>query len=197
MSETNDPQVTCPNCSANYRWRADQAGRTVPCKQCGKQFTVPDQPGPGLTTQPPPQASPTPDTGKDTDADIYELAEDLDEEPQAPPLAYTPPTEAEQPPTTPPTTTPPPTSTPSTTHAPAPPAVSTEGDAADASAGEAKHVSEAAKAARREQQRLAAAEAEAARSWRDFKWLYFSLGALVFFILLVWSMYALRDWLYG
>lgn len=193
MSDPKDPQVTCPSCSATYRWHADQAGRIVPCKQCGTRFAVPDQPGRGLVAEAHPQADTDAHlqtrTDTETDAGIYELADDPDEEPPAPPPAYTPPTEREKPATPQPRNTPP--------TAPAPPAVSTGGDSAAASAGEAKHLSEAAKAARREQQRLAAAEAEAARSWRDFKWLYIALGLLVFLSALIWSMYALRDWLYG
>lgn len=52
MSETNSERVTCPDCGKGYRWQDALAGRTVACKQCGTQFTVPDAPGMGLALEP-------------------------------------------------------------------------------------------------------------------------------------------------
>ena len=55
------------------------------------------------------------------------------------------------------------------------------------------HVSEAAKAARREAQRIAAAEEQAVRTWRDYKWLWIVLGLLVLLIIIYWGIYQFSD----
>lgn len=66
MPEDDEQRVSCPGCGRGYRWRAELAGRRVPCKQCGVKFVVPDGPGVGLavsdqaTTTPPPAPRPEP-----------------------------------------------------------------------------------------------------------------------------------------
>jgi len=70
MADDSGSQVSCPACGKGYRWQAPLAERTVPCKQCGESFVVPDQPGPGLPLEP------------TTDDGLYELQMDeVDEGP--------------------------------------------------------------------------------------------------------------------
>lgn len=64
-------RVMCPACGVGYRWRAEHVGGTVACKQCGNDFIVPDQPGPGLMIEP---------AGDDG---IFELADTEDEQPSS------------------------------------------------------------------------------------------------------------------
>lgn len=70
MADASESRVSCPGCGKGYRWQAPLAGRTVPCKQCGESFIVPDQPGPGLPLEP------------TTDDGLYELQ--MDEEDEGP-----------------------------------------------------------------------------------------------------------------
>lgn len=44
--------MTCPHCSAGYRWKAAVAGKSVTCKKCDQPFIAPAQPGPGLLPEP-------------------------------------------------------------------------------------------------------------------------------------------------
>lgn len=119
------------------------------------------------------------------DGDLYELAEDLDNEP-APPPAFVPATEPKAAPA--PATPPSAAATPSRTPTPA---------ESLANAEEPEYVSEDVKAMRREQQRIAAAEANAQKSLGDYKWLYLLAGGLVLLILLIWAMYGLGDAILG
>lgn len=172
MSEAEPQHVTCPTCDASYRWQDALAGRTVPCKKCGKEFIVPAAPGKGQPLEPEPKQDEPAD-------DIYELAEDLDDEPTPPP---------------PPRPMPPPPP------AAVKPAVdpnasgsSSSSTTDDALPEEPKHVSEAVRAARREEQRIAAAAAEPVRSWRDYK-LQIILVALAIIVgLIIFAMYGLSD----
>lgn len=71
MPDQPPQRVTCPACGVGYRWRAEHVGGTVACKQCGNDFIVPDQPGPGLMIEP---------AGDDG---IFELADTEDEQPSS------------------------------------------------------------------------------------------------------------------
>lgn len=51
MSDPGTQRVNCPACRTRFRWRAELAGREVPCKQCDSRFIVPDQPGDGLAIE--------------------------------------------------------------------------------------------------------------------------------------------------
>lgn len=52
MTDPANQRMNCPACNKGYRWHASIAGRTVPCKQCGESFVVPDEPGTGLPAKP-------------------------------------------------------------------------------------------------------------------------------------------------
>lgn len=47
MADPSSQRVSCPSCNKGYRWQASIIGRTVPCKQCGEKFIVPESPGVG------------------------------------------------------------------------------------------------------------------------------------------------------
>lgn len=169
MTSSNSERVTCPSCDKAYRWQPTLVGQSVPCKQCGTTFTIPDQPGKGIAHQP----EPVDDDG------LYELATDPDDEPVLPPArAMPPPIEQYAPP-------------PATA-----PAQSSEASEPNEDPDQAEpqlHISEAAKAARREEQRIAAAEQQAARSWRDYKWLIIVLSLLGLFAVIYLAMYLFSD----
>ncbi len=181
MASSDSEQVTCPSCSKSYRWKADLAGRSVPCKQCGKSFIIPDQPGLGLAEQPAPQPKHA------EEDDLYELATDPDDEPELPPAFKSPPVpKAEDP-------SPPPTADPyGATDTAQDPVVADDVEASHTSEP-AVHISEAAKASRREQQRIAAAESEAARSWQDYKGWIILASVVGLFVIIYLAMYAFSS----
>lgn len=161
-------RVTCPHCSKQYVWQIKLASRQISCKVCGTEFVIPDQPGQGRPVQ----------TAEDDS--LYELARDPDEERELPP-AY-------QPPSVPPANepAPPPAESANTTD------TINSADVPDSDEPEG-HISEAAKAARREEQRIAAAEKEAARTWREYKWLYIVLALLCLFAIIYWAIYQFSN----
>lgn len=182
MPSPSSEQVTCPSCSKSYRWTAALAGRTVPCKECGTSFIVPDQPGLGLADKPAPEPEPTADNG------LYELAMDPDDEPAPPPPAYkSPPTPSAE------DHQPNPAADPDEASAPADDAGDT-GDADEShDSGPAIHISEAAKASRREEQRIAAIENEPGHSWRDHKGLIILFSVIGLFVAIYLLMYSFSD----
>lgn len=170
MTTSDQERVTCPNCSKGYRWKPALVGRSVPCQACSTTFDIPDQPGPGLLPKP------------IEDDGLYELAADPDDEPEQPPaftLPKDPPAEAQSAPAV----------TPAIETAPVESAI----DLGDEGSEPIVHRSEAAKAARREELRIAAAEAEAQGSWRDYKWLIIVLSVLALLGLIYWGMHLFAD----
>ncbi|MBX2850494.1 MAG: zinc-ribbon domain-containing protein [Phycisphaeraceae bacterium] len=173
MPSSESEHVTCPDCGKAYRWQPSLVGKSVPCKQCGTSFEIPDRPGKGVLPKP-------------ADDGIYELAADPDDEPEQPPayvVPKAPPAEQQAAPA-------------------AEPVVETGSadvaeESADAEADDPSepqvHLSEAAKTARREAQRIAAAESEAERSWRDYKSLIIVIALLVLFGIIYWAMVAFSD----
>ncbi|MFN3167253.1 MAG: hypothetical protein ACE37H_09350 [Phycisphaeraceae bacterium] len=185
MPDAETDKVTCPSCGKGYRWKPVLVGRLVPCRKCGTEFTVPRHPGVG-------QALDSSDDGQDS---VYALAVDIDDLPEPavppPPAAMVDQTDHAE----------------AARHEPPAPAVKTNdvptgaspggtGESDDAS-DEPAHVSEAAKAKRREEQRLAAAAAEPARSWRDYKLLIILGGLIVVVALAVWVLTSVSDALDG
>ena len=160
MEASNSERVTCPHCRKPYRWQAAFAAQTIACKQCGAEFIIPDQPGQGLTRVEKPVAQ---------ERDLYELAADPDDEPEMPPAYKSPPT-------------------PPVEDREALPSTSTDTDAQDEPSEPSAHISEAAKASRREQQRIAAAEQEAGRSWRDYKGLITLATVIGLFVIIYIAM---------
>jgi len=182
MATSNSEHVTCPSCSKTYRWKAALTGRAVPCKECGTRFIIPDQPGLGLADKPAPAPKPR------ADDDLYELATDPDDEPTPPPPAYKSPAaptveDHEPSPTAEPTGV-------------SKPAQKSDGpDDADES-GDSEptvYVSEAVKASRREEQRIAAVANEPARTWRDHKGLIILVSILGLFVIIYLTMVAFSD----
>ena len=169
MAESDQERVTCPGCGKGYRWQPSLAGREVPCKQCGSAFIIPDQPGTGLTIA----------SNEHEDDGLYDLASDPDEERDLPPAHVAPtPTpildQNDQPP-----------ADDASEPAIAPPSEPDD----DAHSGEPQvHISEAAKASRREEQRIAAATTEPERSWRDYKWLFILLALIGLGLSLMWAL---------
>ncbi|MFK7789903.1 MAG: hypothetical protein AB8C95_10490 [Phycisphaeraceae bacterium] len=160
MEASNSERVICPNCRKPYRWQATLAGRTIPCKECDTEFIIPDQPGLGLTVAKQPVVK---------EEDLYELASDPDEELELPPAHKTPPKPPIQ------------------DHEPSP-STPTDSDKEDAPSEPNIHISEAAKASRREQQRIAAAEQEAERTWRDHKGLITLASIVGLFVIIYLAM---------
>jgi hypothetical protein len=157
--------------------------RLVPCKACGAEFKIPEAPGVALLIEP------TADDG------LYELASDPDDEPTPPPAAPVVPKLEDAPQSTrtnESAVTDPPVSTEASSTTPAeashagvhPDAVSD----ADESAEQEVYVSDAVKARRREEQRIAAAANEPARSWRDFKGLITIGGIIALFAVIYLAM---------
>lgn len=172
MTTPDQETVTCPDCGKGYRFKSALVGQAVPCKACGTTFEIPMKPGKGLLPQPA------------EDDGLYELAGDPDDEPELPPAHVIPKAD--------PTPAPP-------TPKPAPPPAETKpardlgGANNDDSSEPAVHVSEAAKAARREEQRIAAAQAASVRSWRDYKWLIMIIALLCLLGLIYWAMHLFSD----
>lgn len=166
MASSESERTPCPNCGKRYRWRPELAKRKVACKACGTEFIFPDELA--LAAPAPPE----------DDAGLYELASDPEEERDLPP-AFKP--------------QPCPPQTPVLPDEPIDSTVS-EDSVEEADKGEPEiHASEAAKAARREAQRIAAAEEQAVRTWRDYKWLWVVLGLLVLLIIIYWGIYKFSD----
>lgn len=171
MTSSDQERVICPSCGKGYRWKPALTGRSVPCQACGTTFEIPDQPGPGVLPKP------------IQDDGLYELAADPDDEPQQPP-AFTlpkedPPAEVQAAAAISPTAETTPTES----------AI----DLGDEGSEPIVHRSDAAKAARREELRIAAAQAEAEGSWRDYKWLIIVLAVLGLLGLIYWAMYQFSD----
>lgn len=200
MPDPSDQSVTCPGCAKSYRWLAEYAGRTTTCKQCGMAFAVPDAPGPGLmvaaTPEPEPMSDPTPKhepepatppaPADEDDDGLYELA-DVPEDPPPP----TPSSGLSQHTDTFPGVSPP-------IPAIKPSRVDRANDTDSAESIDAgQHMSEAAKAARREQQRIAAAQAQPKHSWRDHKGLVILGSVLVLVTLIIVGMYVISGMLGG
>jgi len=176
MPDPYHAHVTCPTCGKSYRWQPSAAGRKFPCKQCGEQFTVPSAPGIGISDKPQPQ---------DESAQTYELA-DYDDEPVAEHARFKPAPKAEQKEDH---------DTSRSAAAPKPQPASDPGPTE--SKEEPRELSEAARATRREQQRIAAATSEPVRTWRDYKTLITLAVILGVVILIVLGMYTLSDVLNG
>lgn len=175
MSTPDQDRVTCPSCGKGYRWKPSLVGQAVPCKQCGTAFEIPGEPGPGQLPQP-----------ADDDG-MYELASNPDLDAPPPPPAYQPPpsdkpAQQNAPPPTAPT-------------APAESSITAEPSPTSSilNAEQPAYVSDETKAARREELRIAAAEAASARSWRDYKWLIIVLALLCLFGIIYWAMYLFSD----
>lgn len=151
MEASNSERVICPKCNKPYRWQEALAGRELPCKECGTKFIIPERPGLGLLV---PAEPVTEDEG------LYELAADPDDEPLPPPPPRVPMTPAMD-------------ESPHESTAAAEPSAgmsaTSDDDAEDEPMEPNPHISEAAKATRREEQRLAAAANERPESWRDNK----------------------------
>lgn len=164
MTEPTNEHVDCPSCGKAYRWKSTLVGRLVPCKKCGTEFTVPSKPGVGVAI----------DAASDSEDSVYALAVDIDALPDEPAAKPRPP------------------ATPKAEHQP-PPAAVTPTDKPDASEqadAPVKELSEAAKARRREEQRLAAAAAEPAHDWRDYKPLIILVSVLLIAGLIIYLMVA-------
>jgi hypothetical protein len=184
MSDAETDNVTCPGCGKSYRWKEILVGRLVPCRKCGTEFTVPKQPGQGEAI----------DTSGDNQDSVYALAVDIDDLPEPktppPPAAMVDPTDtAETPKHEPPA--------PAVKTTDAPPGEAGVPSEQDGEAEAPAHVSEAAKAKRREEQRLAAAAAQPARSWRDYKLLIILGGVVVGVAIAVWILTSVSDALDG
>jgi hypothetical protein len=181
MPSSDSERIPCPGCGKTYSWKPELANRKVVCKACNTQFAFPEQPPKPPTVEP---ADSIDDDG------IYDLASDPDEERELPP-AYVPAT-------APSVNDPVASASPENENSsdPAEPAISSGSDEPEEEAvgGEpVAHVSEAKKAARREAQRLAAAEAESIRTWRDYKLLYIVLGLFLLFVLIYTAMYMFSE----
>jgi hypothetical protein len=173
MPSSESEPVTCPECGKGYRWQPALVGKSVPCKQCGTTFEIPSQPGKGVLPKP-------------ADDGLYELAANPDDEPELPPayeVSKAPPTEEQAP-------------------SAAEPVIDTRpvdttdriADTAEDSPSEPEvHLSEAAKAARREQQRIAAVENEPQPKWWQQKWLIIVVALLALFGIIYWAMHAFSD----
>lgn len=161
MAESNQERVTCPSCGKGYRWQAALTGREVPCKHCGTAFIIPDQPGVGLSIEP----------SEPEDDGLYDLASDPDEERELPPAYVVEKTARD-----------PSAATPSIETSESAATVTLDEPSEPADTGEPQvHISEAAKAARREEQRIAAANEVPEKSWRDYKWLIILIAVLLLF----------------
>ena len=179
MASSNREHVTCPSCSKTYRWRTSLVGRSVPCKECGTSFIIPDQPGLGLADKP------TPAPKSAADDDLYELATDPDDEHTPPPPAY-----KSQAASAAEDHEPPPTAEPLGASEPA----DESDDAGESHDSEPTvHISEAVKASRREEQRIAAVANEPARTWRDHKGLITLFSVVGLFVIIYLTMVAFSD----
>lgn len=162
MATSDQDRVTCPSCGKGYRWQSALFGKEVPCKACGASFKIPSQPGPGIAPPPP------------EDDGLYELASDPDLDTPPPPPAYQPPPSEEpaQEAETPSSAEPAATSQPLA----APKLSPTE---SIRNAEQPAYVSDDVKAMRREEQRIAAAQAASVKSWRDYKWLIILIAVVI------------------
>lgn len=188
MASAESERIPCPSCGKTYRWKPELSGRKVVCKACDTQFAFPEQPKPKV--QPPQTDEPTQATGDDG---LYDLATDPDEERELPP-AFVPSTKppADEP-------APPASTEPVDPTKPSEPVGSTESDEPgqseeDPFGGEpVTHISEAKKAARREELRLARVAEDSIRTWRDYKLLYIVLGLFLLFVLIYIAMYMFSE----
>lgn len=210
MPEPNPQRVSCPACGKGYRWDPSIAGRSIACKKCGEAFTIPDQPeGDPTPTEATPQAgerepekqqqpthAPAAEAGGPAsgDAGVYELADHPDDEAETA-SANAPATASGASSATSTSSEPADAPEPDAQTGPPESAVTPEGGGEDAH--EPKHLSEAAKAARREQQRIAAAEAQAQKSWRDYKWPIILVLLVCILVLIILAMFGLSDLLDG
>ena len=194
MASSESERISCPSCGKTYRWKPALANRKVACQACQTQFTFPDQP---VAEKPSQAAEPA---GPETDDGLYELASDPEAQIDLPP-AHTVPKNgpAADAPAPSASTEPGQASEPTQ---PIGPNASSDSDAADPpgesgeqpSGGEPiMHISEAKKAARREEQRKAAAQAESVRTWRDYKLLYILLGVFLLLALIYLAMYLFSE----
>lgn len=173
MPSSESERVTCPKCGKGYRWQPALVGKSVTCKQCGTEFQVPNKPGMGVLPQP-------------ADDGLYELAADPDDEPELPP-AYEMPKSL-------PTQTPTASQDEPAVNPTHDPEQATTADRDEDSPSEPQvHLSEAAKAARREAQRVAAAESERQPKWWQQKWLIIAAALLLLFVIIYWAIYAFSE----
>lgn len=177
MPSSESERVTCPECGKGYRWQPALVGKSVPCKQCGTAFQVPSKPGMGVLPEP-------------ADDGLYELAADPDDQPELPPAYEVPKapraeasTASQDEPAVHPTHDPEQATT----------AQDTADREEDSPSEPQVHLSEAAKAARREAQRLAAAENEPQPKWWQQKWLIIAAALLVLFVIIYWAIYAFSE----
>ena len=180
MPTPDQEPVTCPGCGKAFRFKPELAGKRVTCKACGEPFDFPELPKPAAP--PPPPAD---------DAGLYELASDPELDDPTPPPAFVPE----------PTTTPEPTEQAEQVVKPPmePPATSASDQAQTTptssilDAEEPAYVSDAVKAARREEQRIAAMADATEEKWWKQKWFFVVIGLLILFAIIYWAMTQFSD----
>eukprot|EP00752_Nemacystus_decipiens_P013926 g12362.t1 len=178
MPTPDQELVTCPSCGKGYRFKPTLIGKSVTCKACGNSFLFPSQPGAGKAPEP------VEDDG------LYELASDpdIDEPPAPPPVRATP--SPSSPAVEPAVKT---TAEPAIKPAVEPPASAVQTDPAPTSSlldtEEPAYVSDAVKAARREEQRIAAVADATEEKWWQKKWVLVAIGLLILFLIIYWAMH--------
>ena len=183
MASSTSDRIPCPSCGKTYRFKPELAGRKVKCQACGTAFSFPDQ-AHSAPTEPEPSAY---DLATPADDDsMYELASDPDEERELPP-AYGVPKDVPEPARPTPDAAP--------IESPIPGNAPSQSSEQPDDSEPVVHVSEAAKAARREELRIARAEEDSVKTWRDYKLVYIAIGALVFLAVLLWAMNRFGDFM--